>query len=400
VSRSWFHGVKGSRTRYALHTAGQILILSPAILVCAASLVIHRRRVGMVGRLSPVISCFIPPLEALLRSVSVEERRDWLILNMSRTDNHFVEQVYGRAVRILGSREKWRRSSYLWAARLTHRLYELLEAKSDPAWMSRRHVIQLRRSETDAAWENLARLGIDRDRPYVLVVSRHNAYYERLAREGVVVKGRAVRNPREETYLEAALAFAASEKAQVVRIGRDMPPLASSWTARGVVDYAGVGRTDEMDVVLASEAWFMLNGATGAFWLTEMFHRTQVHGDVYDARHVQIDGSIFTLQRVRDVATGRLLTLREMLLHESRYSDERHMERLGLELVKNTRADLLGAMAEMVERLAGRWVDDPERVHRQATYRAIVAEYSSEPTWMGRGWPSDRFLIDNPDLLE
>jgi putative glycosyltransferase (TIGR04372 family) len=131
-----------------------------------------------------------------------------------------------------------------------------------------------------------------------------------------------------------------------------------------------------------------------------MFHRTQVHGDVYDARHIQIDGSIFTLQRVRDVATGRLLTLREMLLHESRYSDERHMERLGLELVKNTRADLLGAMAEMVERLAGRWVDDPERVHRQATYRAIVAEYSSEPTWMGRGWPSDRFLIDNPDLLE
>jgi len=394
-----FRGVKGSKTVFVVRRTLEAAVLCPAILPLALFLVIGRRHVAIVGRASPVISMLVAPLEAHLRTLTAHQRRTWIVLNLSRADNQFVEDVYRREIRLFGSQQRFRRRVCWWAALCSRRMVELKEQKSHTAWSCGTQVVRLAPAEVRQGEEQLRRLGLDLESPYFCFTSRHQAYYDRLRRAGVVVKSRSIRDPDEATYLEASVRIAARLGIPAVRIGRDLDPLARRSTEGGIIDYAGRGRNDLCDVVLAAHTTFLLNGATGAFWLTEMFHRPQVNGDVYDARHVQLDGSVFTIQRVRSAHDGRLLTLREMLAHESRYADERYQSSLGLELVRNDVDDLVEASLELQQRLSGAWEPSAEDTALQRQYREIVARHSSEPTWMGRGVVSTAFLRKHPDLL-
>ena len=110
------------------------------------------------------------------------------------------------------------------------------------------------------------------------------------------------------------------------------------------------------------------------------------------------DISIF--QKVWLKNENRAATISEILKMRSEYSDERHQDRLGVELIKNTADEILAACNEMNSRIDGTWITTPQDEELQQRYLDLVVKYSDQPTWRGGGRVGTQFLRDNQDLLK
>jgi putative glycosyltransferase (TIGR04372 family) len=129
-----------------------------------------------------------------------------------------------------------------------------------------------------------------------------------------------------------------------------------------------------------------------------LFNLRNVHGDSYLIQRNQIRGDIFILQRVWLERENRFATFKEMLLMPG-YSEEKHQERLGVRLVKNTAEEIKAACDEMNTRIDGTWVTTAEDEELQRRYQELIVKYSDKPTWNGGGRIGAQFLRDNQDLL-
>ena len=104
------------------------------------------------------------------------------------------------------------------------------------------------------------------------------------------------------------------------------------------------------------------------------------------------------LQRVWLEREDRFATFKEMLLMPG-YSEEKHQERLGVKLVKNTVEEIKAVCDEMNARIDGTWVTTEEDEELQRRYQELIVKYSNKPEWNGGGRIGAQFLRDNQDLL-
>ncbi len=282
-----------------------------------------------------------------------------------------------------------------WASRLAngHRL--LVENKSDLSWSTDTALHSLNYQEIENGVQFLADHRVRSGKEFICYAVRSESYYLKLAKSGVSVKPRSVRNPNEKLYLQALT----RSDLPSFRMGKDIEIAVDADKYPDVVDYANKYRTDFLDVFLISRCKFLLVGNTGLFWMNAIFGKATVHCDLYDIRHQVLTRDLMIFQKVWLINEKRLANVSEMLKMKSEYSDERHQARLGIELVKNTAYEIYEACQEMNAQIDGTWKSTPEDEKLQQRYLDLVIKYSDQPTWRGGGRVGTQFLRDNQELL-
>lgn len=396
--RKKFRGVQVPLGKWIVRHVLEFVILSPAIFVTFFWLKLRKYEVLQIGE-SPVISRFIAPLEPelRLRHHDLALLNNVIVINLAEDANSQIRKMYDKYLSILGSEKPFRRRLVWWASRFAngHRL--LVENKSDLSWSTDIALHSLSDQEIESGVQFLADHSVVSGKEFICYAVRSESYYLKLAKSGVSVKPRSVRNPNEDLYLQALNLIGGN--LPVFRMGKDIDIPLDAIKYPVVVDYANKYRTDFLDVFLISHCKFLLVGNTGLFWMNAIFGKSTLHCDLYDIRHQVLTRDLMLFQKVWVTNEKRLATVSEMLKMKSKYSDERHQARLGVELVKNTADEIYAACQEMNSRIDGTWKSTSEDEELQQRYLDLVIEYSDQPTWRGGGRVGTQFLRDNKDLL-
>jgi putative glycosyltransferase (TIGR04372 family) len=394
--RKKFHGVQVPLGKWILRHIFEFIVLSPAIFLTWLYLKIRKIEVLQIGE-SPVISRFIAPLEPELRrrSHNLALLNNVIVINLAEDANSQIRKMYDKYFTIFGFDKPFRRRLVWWASRFAngHRL--LVENKSDQSWSTGVSLHSLSAQQIKDGVQFLADHSVVVSKEFVCYAVRSESYYLKLAKSGVTVKPRSVRNPNEDLYLQALV----KSNLPIFRMGKDIEIALDSRKYPEVVDYANRYRTDFLDVFLISRCKFLLVGNTGLFWINAIFGKPTLHCDLYDIRHQVLTRDLMIFQKVWLIREKRLATISEMLKMKSEYSDERHQARLGVELVKNTADEIYAVCQEMNSRIDGTWDATPEDEVLQKRYLDLVIKYSDQPTWRGGGRVGAQFLRDNQNLL-
>jgi putative glycosyltransferase (TIGR04372 family) len=161
-----------------------------------------------------------------------------------------------------------------------------------------------------------------------------------------------------------------------------------------IYDYASLSRSDFLDAYLLFRCDFLLNGGTGIFIFRAIFNLPTLQADLYRILRNLYFGDIGLFQKVWSLNENRFLTVKEMVTMGDSFSDERHQERLGVRLVKNTADEILAACNEMEARLNGTWVSANEDEVLQEKYWRLICDSGHHGGRIGA-----QFLRENQDLL-
>ena len=396
--RKKFAGVHEPLGRWILRHVLEFIVLSPAILVTWIWLKLRRKEILIIGRLSSTISLLISPLEPELRRRKlVDGLMDrTIVLYLSSDANAHLRKMYDRVVTIYGDEAKLRRRLIWWAShRFIDRL-EPIEDQSDLMWVIAEPSIEFTDQEERVGEEFLRVHGLKKFEFICFTVRTESYYLARIA-EGVLLKPQTLRNPNESVYLDVANTLSNSDF-KVLRMGKDLDSKLGQNHSQQLMDYATEYRSDFLDVYLLRYCKYLFSGNTGMVTVRWLWNLPNVTGDSYLIWRNQVSRDIFLLQRVWKKQEKRFATFTEMLnLHG--YSEEKHQERLGVELVKNTAEEIKAVCDEMNARIDGTWVTTPEDEELQARYQELIVKYSNRPDWNGKGRIGAQFLRDNQDLL-
>jgi putative glycosyltransferase (TIGR04372 family) len=395
--RKKFAGVQQPLGRWILRHICEFIVLSPAILVAWIWLKVHRKEILIVGRFSSSITAFLMPLDPELRrrSKTLGELEKLIVLNFSPDANSQIRIMYNRVVRIVGAEKPLLRRVFWWCSFATPGVQEreILECQNDPHWHHSDPVVALTAEEISRGEILLREAGFDLNQEFVCYATRTDSYYQKLREVGVNAKSRSVRNPNESNYLNVSKSLS-TDGLKIVRMGKDLDSNIDSSEHPWVFDYASTCRSDFIDVALFSRCKFLINGATGSVLLRAIFNLPTVNSDTYRIHKNWFSGDVATFQKVRFVADGRLATVSEMVKMSDAFSDERHQEKLGVELVKNTAEEILAACEEMIARLNGTWESTEEDEILQTRYWDLICKSGHNGGRIGA-----KFLRDNQDLL-
>ena len=395
--RKKFAGVQQPLGRWILRHICEFIVLSPAILVTWIWLKVRRKEILIVGRFSSSITAFLMPLDPELRrrSKTLGELEKLIVLNLSVDANSQIRIMYDRVVRIIGAEKPFLRRVFWWCSFATPGVDErdILECQNDPHWHHSDPVVALTAEEISRGEILLREAGFDLNQEFVCYATRTDSYYQKLRDRGVNVKSRSVRNPNESIYLTVSKSLS-TEGLNIVRMGKDLDSNIDSSEHPWVFDYASTCRSEFLDVVLFSRCKFLINGATGSVLLRAIFNLPTVNSDTYRIHKNWFSGDVATFQKVRFVSDGRLATVSEMVKMGDAFSDERHQEKLGVELVKNTAEEILAACEEMIARLNGTWESTEEDEILQTRYWDLICKSGHNGGRIGA-----KFLRDNQDLL-
>ena len=396
--RKKFAGVQQPLGRWILRHVAELIVLSPAILVIWLWLKLRRKEVLLVGRFSNAISAFVAPLEPELRrrSETPGSLNRAIVLHLSTDANPQIRKMYDRVVKIYGAEAKLKRRLIWWASQKGVSQRELFEIQSDPIWTVGTPCLSFTADEERQGQKFLDEHGLEKYN-YLCYTVRTESYYFARQAEGVFLKPQTIRNPSERTYLEVAQMFSKGG-ISILRMGKDLTTQIDNDNDKNLIDYAMNYRSDFLDVYLMRYCKFDFVGNTGIVWLRWIWNLPNVHGDSYLITRNQIKGDLFLLQRVWLEREDRFATFKEMLQMPG-YSEEKHQERLGVKLVKNTVDEIKAVCDEMNSRIDGRWVTTTEDEEMQRRYQELIVKYSNKPEWNGGGRIGAQFLRDNQDLL-
>lgn len=396
--RKKFAGVQQPLGRWILRHVAEFIVLSPAILVTWLWLKLRRKEVLLVGINSSSITAFVMPLEVALRRrvASGGDLKSVLVLSMSPDANSQIRKMYDRVVKIYGTESSWRRKIVWWASnlgRLQELPIEILESQNDELWHVGKPLTCLTDREIAPGNLFLELNGISSNERFVCYATRTSSYYAKLAESGVQLKARNVRNPDERVYFEAAKLL--SERGfKVIRMGKDLDAGVPPEYQKFIFDYASNFRTDFLDVFLLTKCRYLINGGTGIVSLRAIQNLPTINSDFYRLHKNWFYGDVGLFQKVWLVNENRLATVGEMVAMGDSFSDERHQERLGVRLVKNTAEEILAACDEMEARLNGTWVTTDEDEMLQQKYWSLICDSGHNGGRIGA-----QFLRDNQDLL-
>ena len=355
--RKKFAGVQQPLGRWILRHVAEFIVLSPAILVTWLWLKLRHKEVLLVGRGSSTITAFVMPLEVVLRRfvVSNYDLKKLVVLNMSTDANAQVRKMYNRVVRIIGEEARLTRRLFWWASNLSRRQLpkvDILETQNDPLWHTGEPIVSLNQREVERGEDFLHSIGVKDGQKIVCYTVRTLSYYQGLIESGINLKPQTVRNPDESIYHEVAKILS-SRGYFVIRMGKDLASKLPEDLGEYIYDYATLARTDFLDVYILNKCEFLVNGGTGMFVFRAISNLPSIHADIYRVLKTFFFGDLSLFQKVWLVRENRLATVSEMVVIGDDFSDERHQERLGVRLVKNTAEEILAACDEMEARLNG-----------------------------------------------
>jgi len=384
--------------RWILRHVLEFTVLSPAILVTWIWLKLRHKEMLIVGRFSSTITMFVLPLEPELRrrrkTPGLLERT--IVLNMSIDANTQIRKMYDRVVKIYGAEAKVRRRIFWWASQKYISRLELFDDQSDPMWREGQPTISFTLEEELQGQKFLDAHNLKKNE-FCCVTVRTESYYLARIAEGNILKPQTLRNAAESTYLDVSRLLI-DQGLKVLRVGKDMPSLSSKDRYENIIDYSSKYRTDFLDVYILRYCKFLVSGGAGITSLRNIWNLPSIFADSYLIWRNQICYDILLQQRVWLEKSERFATFSEMLsLHG--YSEEKHQQRLGIRLIKNTVEEIKSACDEMNARIDGTWVTTEEDEELQRRYQDLIVKHSDKPEWNGKGRIGAQFLRDNQDLL-
>ena len=396
--RKKFAGVQQPLGRWILRHVAEFIVLSPAILVTWLWLKLRHKQVFVTGIGSNSISAFVQPLEPEIRrrAQTTDGLEKLIVLNLASDANSQVRKMYDRVVSVYGVEAKLRRRIIWWASSiggLQLPKIDILEAQNDPLWHTGSPVVGFTQSEIDFGEKFLQSIGVKSGQKIVCYTTRTASYYAGLQKSGVKLKPQAVRNPDECVYFDVTKALS-DRGYYVIRMGKNLATKVPSELENQIFDYASSARSEFLDAYLLSRCSFLLNGGTGIFLFRAILNLPSVQTDLYRILKNKFFGDVGLFQKVWLVRENRLATVGEMVAMGDSFSDERHQERLGVRLVKNTAEEILAACEEMEARLNGTWVTTEEDEVLQKKYWDLICDSGHHGGRVGA-----QFLRDNQDLL-
>ena len=396
--RAKFAGVQQPLGRWILRHVVEFIALSPAILVTWLWLKIRHKEVLIVGVASSSITAFLMPLEVeLRRRVDIKSNlRQLIVLDLSPDANSQIRKMYDRVVKIYGEEAQLPRRIIWWASilgELQIPKVDILEAQNDPLWHTGVPVVAFTQSEIDFGEKFLQSIGIKKNQKIVSYAIRTASYYLELQKTSGKFKPQSIRNPDENVYFDVAKIL--SDRGYfVIRMGKDLNTKVPKDFEKYIFDYASSTRSDFLDAYLLSRCDLLVNGGTGILIFRAILNLSTVQTDVYRILKNKFFGDVALFQKVWLVRENRLATVGEMVAIGDNFSDERHQERLGVRLVKNTVEEILAACNEMAARLNGTWVTTEEDETLQKKYWDLICDSGHHGGRIGA-----QFLRDNQDLL-
>jgi putative glycosyltransferase (TIGR04372 family) len=396
--RKKFAGVQQPLGRWILRHVAEFIVLSPAILVTWLWLKIRHKEVLIVGQFANNISSFLTPLEPEVRRRSnfKSQLQNLIVLNLTTDANSQARKMYDRIVAIYGNETRVLRRLVWWASSiggLQLPKIDILECQNDPLWHTGKPVVGFTNEEIDFGEKFLKSIGVRRGQKIVCYATRTASYYSGLQKSGVKLKLQTIRNPDESVYLDVAKTLH-DRGYFVIRMGKNLDTEVPQMYIDCVVDYASNSRSDFLDMYLLSKCDFLLNGCTGMVLFRGILNLPTVSADLYLVQKNFYYCDIDIFQKVWLVRENRLATVGEMVAMGDSFSDERHQERLGVRLVKNTAEEILAACDEMEARLNGTWVTTEEDEILQKKYWDLICDSGHHGGRIGA-----QFLRDNQDLL-
>jgi putative glycosyltransferase (TIGR04372 family) len=167
-----------------------------------------------------------------------------------------------------------------------------------------------------------------------------------------------------------------------------------------VIDYASNGRSDFMDIYLLANCRFFLSSSSGLTGLAHTFRVPLAYVDQvpleYEPRGKR---DMFIPKKIWLRNEKRFLTFREIVESGAgRFLRGDEFEALGLELVENSKDDVMALAVEMDERLEGKWDTSDEDTDLQQRYWTLFDETTlcyNSPSRIGAA-----FLRQNRNLLD
>ncbi len=256
--------------------------------------------------------------------------------------------------------------------------------------------------EEERGWAELEqRFAVPRNAPIVCLQVRSNAYLARVFGETAREHEYRERNRHKNTDIRTfipALGDLVAQGHWCFRMGAvaDVPLECPS---PHVIDYANTGRSEFLDVFLASNCQFFVSTGSGIDAFGDVFRKPIVFCNqvTVEAVHAWLP-NVTIFKRLRDKTNGRILTFREIIQSGlGKVFDAREYERRGIELVDNTPDEIRAAVSEMAARVAGQFVEQPEDRERQERFWALL----QGSKYQGRrvGWIGASFLSENEGLL-
>jgi putative glycosyltransferase (TIGR04372 family) len=322
------------------------------------------------------ISLFVHRLETAVREKNQERRWSfpWIVaVNPSVTPNSAVREHFRRLVFFIDEHRFPRLRRVLLALNTGVR-------STGPTW-PKNAGSSLTPSDDRETNSLLERLDVDPARRIVLLSVRDSAYYSSLWKEDPSgewgresLRDTWIRNPLIASYREACRELVESGYS-VIRVGVNQSPLSSDWQDIAT-DYAALARSDRGDLLLARRCEFVLNGASGFWVFAAMFDRPQLQTDVYKffKPGSKSADDVFVPQLVRDLKTGRLLSIREMAQAKGRLSVQSELTRSEKCLVPVSSEELVQYVREMIRRLRGNYIENEIESARRRRFNEILAD--------------------------
>jgi putative glycosyltransferase (TIGR04372 family) len=143
----------------------------------------------------------------------------------------------------------------------------------------------------------------------------------------------------------------------------------------GVVDYArSSSKSDWMDVFLCARCRFFLGNTSGLTGLAGIFGKPSALANMtpLGCAYAHFPGDISIPKLLMD-AEGRMLSLPDTFADEaSEFRQTLKFVERGLKTVDNTPQEIAELAIEMLDRLDGKFQEDPDDADLQARFRALI----------------------------
>jgi putative glycosyltransferase (TIGR04372 family) len=259
-------------------------------------------------------------------------------------------------------------------------------------WGERPPLLMMSEADVARGEAQLRRMGIPQGAWFVCVHSREGGYIPGAEWQ------HAFRNSKIADYVEAMQAIVA-RGGWCVRVGdASMQPLDPM---PNVIDYAlSPSKSDWMDLYLCAQCRFFLGNTSGLFGVAGIFGRPSALANMTPLGCAYGPfPQMIAIQKLLTDSQGRLLSFPDILASEaSQFNTTPEFVENRLSHIDNTPAEIAEVAIEMMDRLDGRLVYQPEEDALQERFRALIQP--CHLSWPGPGRIGRLFLSRNQALLD
>lgn len=223
----------------------------------------------------------------------------------------------------------------------------------------------------------LLEMGLPHDAWFVCMHARDPAYLDaHRPQYKHLWRSRDFRNCSIENFMLAA-EYITRQGGYVLRMGATVDRPLPDNNNPMIIDYATHHRSDFMDIFLPANCRFFLGNSSGLFVVSTIFARPIALANNFAVASIPFrKEDIFITKFLRETASGRILSFSEGL-EKGFYSLDTPNIKEGYELVENTPEEILALSQEIIDRLAGKPIDDEAATLQKLYKERFMSQYTS-----------------------